>query len=70
MPFGIRRRVQQIRAYAAMAEAEAHSNQVKELVTVLHMSADDLENMARLIFHALGPDPAPPDGSARTSDSL
>jgi hypothetical protein len=57
MPFGIRQQVEQIRAYAAMAAAEAHGSQAKELVTLLHRSADDLEITARLMFNALGPDP-------------
>jgi hypothetical protein len=58
MPFGIRQHVEQIRAYAAMVAAEAHGSQAKDLVTLLHWSADDLEATARVIFNALGSNPA------------
>ena len=58
MPYGIRKQVEQIRTYAARAAAEAHGSQTKELVTLLHSSADDLEATARLVFAALGSDPA------------
>jgi hypothetical protein len=57
MPFGIRQQVEQIRAYAAMVAAEAQSSQAKELVALMHRSADDLELTARFVFAALGPDP-------------
>jgi hypothetical protein len=57
MPFNIRQQVEQIRAYAALAAAEAHGSQAKELVTLLQRSADDLEITARLMVNALGPDP-------------
>jgi hypothetical protein len=67
MPFGIKQHVEQIRAYAAMAAAEAHGSQAKELVTLLHSSADDLETIARLLFAAMGPDPAYPSWQAPTS---
>jgi hypothetical protein len=57
MPFGIRQHAAQIRAYAVMVAAQAHSSQAKELVKLLHCSADELETTARLVFAALGPDP-------------
>ena len=57
MPFGIRQQVEQIRAYAAMVAAEAQSSQAKELVALMHRSADDLELTARIVLNALGPDP-------------
>ena len=42
MPFGIRRQVEQIRAYAEMVAAEAQSGQVKELAA-RSIGLDDLE---------------------------
>jgi hypothetical protein len=42
MPSSIQLHVEQIRAYATMAAAEAHGSQAKELVTLLHRSADEL----------------------------
>ena len=56
MPFGIRRQVEQIRAYAVMVAAEAQGSQAKKLAAVMHRSADDLELTARLALNALGPD--------------
>jgi hypothetical protein len=56
MPFGIRRQVEQIRAYAGRVAAEAQSSQAKELAVLLDQSADDLELTARFVFAALGPD--------------
>jgi hypothetical protein len=58
MPFGLRQHVQQIRAYAAMVAAETHSNQAKELATLLYKTADDLEITARTVLTTLGSDPA------------
>ena len=58
MPVGIRQHIEQIRTYAAMAAAEAHGSQTKELAALLYSSADDLEITARLMFTALGPDRA------------
>jgi hypothetical protein len=43
MPFGLRQQVEQIRVYAAMVAVETHSSQAKELVALLHKTADDLE---------------------------
>jgi hypothetical protein len=57
MPFGLRQQVEQIRAYAAMVAAETHSSQAKELVALLHKTADDLEITARTVLTTLGPDP-------------
>jgi hypothetical protein len=57
MPFGIRQQVEQIRAYATMAAAEAQSSQAKELAALMHRTADDLELTAGFMFAALGPDP-------------
>jgi hypothetical protein len=56
MPFGLRQQVEQIRAYAAMVAAETHSSQAKELVALLHKTADDLEITARTVLTTLGPD--------------
>ena len=58
MPVSIRQHIEQIRTYAAMAAAKAHGSQTKELVTLLHSSADELDTTARLMFAALGPDRA------------
>jgi hypothetical protein len=58
MPFGLRQQVEQIRAYAAMVAAETHSNQAKELATLLYKTADDLEITARTVLTTLGSDPA------------
>jgi hypothetical protein len=66
MPFGIRQQVDQIRAYAARAEAQ--SGQAKELVTLMHRSADDLEYTAHILFAALGPAPAPLEPSAHIAN--
>ena len=57
MPFGTHQHVQQIRAYAATAEANAQGSRSKELVTLLHRTADDLEIISRLMFTALGTGP-------------
>ena len=72
MPLGIRQHVEQIHAYAAMIAAEAHSSQAKQLVALLHGSADDLEITARHVFTALGlaPAPAPLNSLALVLDSL
>jgi len=58
MPFGLRLHVEQIRAYAAMVAAETHSNQAKELTTLLYKTADELEITARTVLTTLGSDPA------------
>ena len=68
MPFGIRQQVERIRTYATKVAAEAQSDLAKELVPLLHKSAENLELSTQFISTALGPNRTSRDPSEHRPD--